>query len=124
MSYIDGFVIAAPKTSREKFIQHAETADAVFMEWGATRVLECWEDDVPDGTVTDLRRAVQAKDDEAVVFSWVEWPDKESRDAGMKKMMEAMETDPRVSVENNPMPFDGKRMIFGGFVPVVALEKS
>ncbi|MCB1690155.1 MAG: DUF1428 domain-containing protein, partial [Halioglobus sp.] len=82
MSYIDGFVIAVPKANKEKFIRHAETADAAFIEFGATRVLECWEDDVTDGKVTDFRRSVQAREDEAVVFSWIEWPDKTSRDAG------------------------------------------
>jgi len=123
MSYIDGFIIAVPKTNKEKFTQHAQTADAVFMELGATRVFECWEDDVPDGKVTDFRRAVQAKEDEAVVFSWVEWPDKTTRDAGMKQMMNDMESDPRINSEKNPMPFDGMRMVFGGFAPVVALEK-
>lgn len=123
MSYIDGFLIAVPKANKEKFIQHAEFTDAVIMEWGATRILECWEDDVPDGKVTDFRRAVQAQEDEVVAFSWIEWPDKASRDAGMKKMSAAMESDPRLSPEKNPMPFDGKRMIFGGFVPVVKLEK-
>lgn len=123
MSYIDGFVLAVPKTSKENFIEHAEVADAAFMEWGAIRVLECWEDDVPDGKITDFRRAVQAKEDEAVVFSWIEWPDKATRDAGMEKMMAAMATDPRINQEKNPMPFDGMRMIFGGFVPVVELEK-
>lgn len=123
MSYIDGFILAVPKVNREKFVQHAEVADAAFMEWGATRVLECWEDDVSDGNVTDFRRAVQAREDEAVVFSWVEWPDKATRDAGMQRMMAAMDTDPRISREKNPMPFDGMRMVFGGFVPVVELEK-
>lgn len=123
MSYIDGFIIAVPKTNKEKFIQHAQTADAAFMELGAIRVFECWEDDVPDGKVTDFRRAVQAKEDEAVVFSWVEWPDKTTRDAGMKQMMNDMESDPRINSEKNPMPFDGMRMVFGGFAPVVALEK-
>ena len=123
MSYIDGFIIAVPKTNKEKFIQHAQTADAAFMELGAIRVFECWEDDVPDGKVTDFRRAVQAKEDEAVVFSWVEWPDKPTRDAGMKQMMNDMESDPRINSERNPMPFDGMRMVFGGFAPVVALEK-
>ena len=123
MSYIDGFIIAVPKTNKEKFTQHAQTADAVFMELGATRVFECWEDDVPDGKVTDFRRAVQAKEDEAVVFSWVEWPDKTTRDAGMKQMMNDMESDPRINSEKNPMPFDGMRMVFGGFTSVVALEK-
>lgn len=123
MSYIDGFILAVPKVNKEKFVQHAEVADAAFMEWGANRVLECWEDDVCDGNVTDFRRAVQAREDEAVVYSWVEWPDKATRDAGMQRMMAAMDTDPRISREKNPMPFDGMRMVFGGFVPVVELEK-
>jgi uncharacterized protein YbaA (DUF1428 family) len=117
MSYIDGFVIAVPTANREKFIEHASTFDVCFQEFGATRVVECWSDDVPDGKLTDFRRAVQATPDEAVVFSWIEWPDKATRDAGMEKMMK----DPRLSPEKTPMPFDGKRMIFGGFVPVVTL---
>ncbi|GGX40053.1 hypothetical protein GCM10007392_03310 [Saccharospirillum salsuginis] len=123
MSYIDGIVTAVPKANKDAFIQHAETADAAFMEWGALRVLECWEDDVPDGKVTDFRRAVQATDDEVVVFAWIEWPDKATRDAGMAKMMQAMDSDPRLNPEKNPMPFDGKRMIFGGFSPVVDFKK-
>tara|TARA_R110002049_G_scaffold133139_1_gene292554 strand:- start:770 stop:1141 length:372 start_codon:yes stop_codon:yes gene_type:complete len=122
MSYVDGFILAVPKDNKEKFTQHADTADAVFMEWGATRVLECWEDDVPDGKTTDFRRAVKATKDEAVVFSWIEWPDKATRDAAMAKMMSATDTDPRMDPQKNPMPFDGMRMIFGGFVPVVKLE--
>lgn len=122
MSYIDGFILAVPKANKEKFITHAEVADAAFMEWGATRVLECWEDDVPDGSITDFRRAVQAEKGEAVIFSWIEWPDKATRDSGMEKMMAAMKTDPRVNQETNPMPFDGMRLIFGGFIPVVKLE--
>ena len=123
MSYVDGFVIAVPKANKEKFIEHAKLGDSVFTDLGATRVVECWEDSVPDGKVTDFRRAVQAKDDEAVVFSWIEWPDKATRDAGMAKMDELMKTDPRMNPEKNPMPFDGKRMIFGGFMPVVTLER-
>lgn len=122
MRYIDGFVLAVPKANEEKFTQHAEITGAAFMEWGATRILECWEDDVPDGKVTDFRRAVRAKEDEAVLFSWIEWPDKATRDAGMEKMMTTMESDSRLNPEKNPMPFDGMRMIFGGFVPVVELE--
>jgi len=117
MPYIDGFVAAVPTANKQKFIDHARQGDPVFIEQGATRVVECWGDDVPEGKVTDFRRAVQAKDDESVVFSWIEWPDKPTRDAGMQKMME----DPRLSPENNPMPFDGKRLIYGGFVPVVEL---
>lgn len=103
MSYIDGFVLAVPTANKEKFIAHANKGDSVFLEYGATRVLECWGDDVPNGKQTDFRRAVQAKDDETVVFSWIEWPDKATRDAGMTAIM----NDPRMSPENNPMPFDG-----------------
>ena len=117
MAYIDGFVIAVPTANKQKFIEHANQGDSVFMEFGATRVLECWGDDVPAGKQTDFQRAVQAKDDETVVFSWIEWPDKATRDAGMEKMMK----DPRMNPETNPMPFDGKRMIYGGFAPVVEL---
>jgi uncharacterized protein YbaA (DUF1428 family) len=116
MSYIDGFVIAVPHANREKFIEHARTFDAIFLEFGATRVTECWGDDVPDGKVTDFRRAVQATQEETVVFSWIEWPDKATRDAGMEKFMK----DPRMEAAGD-MPFDGKRMIFGGFAPVISL---
>jgi uncharacterized protein YbaA (DUF1428 family) len=121
MSYIDGFVIAVPTARKEDFIHHARTANAVFKELGATRILECWGDDVPDGKLTDFRRAVQASPDETVVFSWIEWPDKATRDAAMGRMDELMKTDDRLNAEKNPMPFDGKRLIFGGFAPVVEL---
>src|SRR5688572_18882907 len=121
MAYIDGFVIAVPTANRQQFIDHASKADSVFKELGATRVLECWGDDVRDGKLTDFRRAVQAKEDETVVFSWVEWPDKATRDAAMSRMDELMKTDERFNPEKNPMPFDGKRLIYGGFAPVVEL---
>ena len=117
MSYIDGFVIAVPNGNKQKFIEHAKRGDSAFIEAGATRVIECWGDDVKDGKLTDFRRAVQATGDEAVVFSWIEWPDKATRDSGMAKVM----NDPRLNPQTNPMPFDGKRMIFGGFSPVVQL---
>jgi uncharacterized protein YbaA (DUF1428 family) len=123
MSYIDGFVIAVPTANKQAFTDHARTADPVFMELGALRVIECWGDDVPDGKLTDFRRAVQATEDETVVFSWIEWPDKATRDAGMAKMMEMASTDPRMDPAKNPMPFDGKRMIFGGFSPVVDMRE-
>jgi len=121
MSYIDGFVLAVPTSDRQAFIDHAGRANQVFMEMGALRIRECWGDDVPDGKVTDFRRAVQAQPDETVVFSWIEWPDKATRDAAMARMEGVMETDDRLSPATNPMPFDGKRMIFGGFSPVVVL---
>ncbi|OEZ00057.1 MULTISPECIES: DUF1428 domain-containing protein [Stenotrophomonas] len=118
MSYIDGFVLAVPTANKEKFIKHANEGDSVFIEFGATRVVECWGDDVTHGKQTDFFRAVEAKDDETIVFSWIEWPDKATRDAGMEKMM----SDPRMDPANNPMPFDGKRMIYAGFVPIVELN--
>jgi uncharacterized protein YbaA (DUF1428 family) len=125
MSYIDGYVIAVPTANKQKFIDHANLGDSVFMELGASRNLECWGDDVKDGMLTDFRKAVEAKDDETVVFSWIEWPDKATRDAAHAKMIDWMNNpeaaDPRMDPSKNPMPFDGKRMIFGGFAPVVML---
>lgn len=121
MAYLDGFVIAVPIANRDKFIAHAEGADTVFTDLGATRVVECWDDNVPAGHTTDFRRAVEAKDDEAIVFSWIEWPDKATRDAAMDKMMSEDFDDPRMDMEKNPMPFDGARLIYGGFAPVVEL---
>jgi len=120
MAYVDGFVLAVPTADKQKFVDYANTFDTMFLEFGATRVTECWGDDVPDGKQTDFRRSVQAKPDETVVFSWIEWPDKATRDAGMEKAMK----DPRMQPENAPMPFDGKRMIFGGFAPVVNIQPT
>ncbi|MBI1250972.1 MAG: DUF1428 family protein [Alphaproteobacteria bacterium] len=123
MSYIDGFVIAVPKANKQAFIDHANFGDTVFIELGALRVVECWGDDVPIGKVTDFQRAVQATDDEIVVFSWIEWPDKATRDAAMAKMTQDMGGDDRMNPEKNPMPFDGVRMIYGGFAPIVDLRR-
>ena len=80
MSYIDGFVLAVPTANRQKFIAHANKFGSAFIEHGATRVVECWGADVPKGKTTDFQGAVQAKEDETVAFSWIEWPDKASRD--------------------------------------------
>lgn len=110
MSYIDGYVVPVPAANRAAYKAMAEMTLVMFKEFGAIRVVECWGDDVPDGKVTDFRRAVQAGSDESIVFSWVEWPDKATRDAGHKRMME----DPRMA-EMTDIPFDGKRMIIGGF---------
>lgn len=87
----------------------------VFKEHGATRLVECWEDDVPEGEVTSFPKAVKCKPDESVVFSWVVWPSRGARDAGMEKIM----NDSRMSEQENPMPFDGKRLIYGGFQMIV-----
>jgi uncharacterized protein YbaA (DUF1428 family) len=115
MAYIDGFVAAVPTANREAFRQHAQMAAGVFKEHGALKVVECWGDDVPEGTLTSFSMAVKRNDDEAVVFSWIVWPSREARDKGMNAVM----ADPRVQPDKNPMPFDGKRMIYGGFEVIV-----
>ena len=115
--YIDGFVIPVPSDKKQAFIDHARAIDPLFLELGATRIVEGWGDDVPPGTVTDFARSVAATGDETVAFSWIEWPDKATRDAAF----ETLRDDPRMM--DTPMPFDGKRMIFGGFDPVFVLEK-
>lgn len=123
MRYIDGFVIACPEAKKQAFIDHASRADSFFIEHGALRVVECWGDDVPEGKTTDFRMAVKAEPGEAVVFSYIEWPDKATRDACLAVMMAKGFSDPRMDATLNPMPFDGKRMIFGGFIPVVVLDR-
>lgn len=115
MTYVDGFVAAVPNANREKFIAHSRTMAPILKEFGAISITDCWGDDVPDGEVTSFSMAVQKKDDETVVFSWIVWPDKETRNAGMGRMM----SDPRLNSPDMAMPFDGKRLIFGGFVPVM-----
>ncbi|TZG27357.1 DUF1428 domain-containing protein [Sphingomonas montanisoli] len=98
MAYIDGFVLAVPTANKDKFVEHARKGDSVFMDLGAVRVFECWGDDIRDGKQTDFRRAVQATADETVVFSWIEWPDKATRDAAMAKMDDLMKTDERMAL--------------------------
>ncbi len=119
MAYIDGFVLAVPAAKRREFIEHAEFIDAQIKECGASRVVECWDDDVPDGKLTDFRKAVQAEEGEIVVFSWIEWPDKATRDEGMRKLQQRAAQDERWDMEKNPPPYDGKRMIWGGFKPLL-----
>ncbi|MEM7446376.1 MAG: DUF1428 domain-containing protein [Pseudomonadota bacterium] len=111
MTYVDGFVIAVPTENKSAYQAHAETSAAVLKEHGALKLVECWGDDVPKGEVTDFYGAVQAKEGETIVFAWLTWPDKATRDAAMPKIM----ADPRMQPDTNPMPYDGKRMIFGGF---------
>jgi len=111
--YVDGFVLAVPHARRHEFETFAKTCDPVFMEHGAHWIMENWGVDVPEGRLTDFKRAVQARPDEAIVFSWVQWADRATRDAGNEKIM----NDPRLAAFG--MPFDSKRLIFGGFQPVV-----
>ncbi len=113
--YIDGFVAAVPTANRDAYRRHAEAAAIVFKEHGALRLVECWGDDVPDGKLTSFPMAVKKQADETVVFSWITWPSRQVRDAAMPKVME----DPRIKPEANPMPFDGKRLIYGGFSVIV-----
>jgi uncharacterized protein YbaA (DUF1428 family) len=115
MTYVDGYVVAVPTANREKYRKFAAEAAGVFRENGALAVVECWGDDVPEGKVTSFPMAVKKEDNETVVFSWITWPSKDVRDKGMKKAME----DPRFDPKSNPMPFDGKRMIYGGFEMIV-----
>ncbi|KQV95719.1 DUF1428 domain-containing protein [Rhizobacter sp. Root1221] len=114
MNYVDGFVVPVPTANREIYLRHAQAAAAVFKEHGALEVVECWGDDVPEGKLTSFPMAVQRKDDETVVFSWITWPSRAVRDEGMKKSM----ADPRLQAES--MPFDGKRLIYGGFEVIVS----
>ncbi|EJL30375.1 hypothetical protein PMI01_03152 [Caulobacter sp. AP07] len=111
MSYVDGFVLAVPKANLDAYRKMAQLGGSVWMEYGALSYVECIGDDVPYGELTSFPRAVQAKDDEVVVFSWVTYKDKASRDDIMAKVM----ADTRLKDSMTNMPFDGKRMIFGGF---------
>lgn len=113
MSYMDGFLIPVPNGNRQAYIDMAAKAAPIFIEHGATRVVETWNDDIPAGKINDFRTAVIAEEDEGVVFSWVEWPSKEARVAGMEKVMK----DERM--QSGEIPFSGARMIYGGFTTVV-----
>lgn len=115
MAYVDGFVIAVPAANKDAYAKHAAESIQLFKDFGATRVVECWGDDVPVGKVTDFRRAVKAEEDEVVVLGWIEYPSKEIRDTANTKMME----DPRMKEMGDQMPFDAKRMIYGGFASII-----
>lgn len=119
MTYISGFVVPVPDASKQTYIDYSRAAWPTFRRFGALRQVECWGDDIPDGKLTDFRRAVQAKDDETVVFGWIEWPDRATADTSWQKMQD----DPEMAQMGN-MPFDGSRMIWGGFAPVFAGGKD
>ena len=113
---VDGYLVPVPTAKKDEYKRIAELGAGIFKECGALSVVECWGDDVPEGKVTSFPMAVKRKDDETVVFSWVTWPSKAVRDVGMKKFME----DPRMQPGASAMPFDGQRMIFGGFQVLVS----
>ena len=114
--YVDGIILPVPDSDRETYVEMAEMAAKVFLEHGAVRDLEAWGVDVPVGEVTSFPRSVEAQDGETVVFSFIEWPDEQTRNEGWKKVME----DERMQPGAMNMPFDGKRMYWGGFKPIVA----
>lgn len=111
MSYVDGMICAVPTAKKQAYLEHARIAAEVFRENGALAVNEGWGVEVPDGETTSLPMAVKKQEDETVCFSWILWPSKEARDAAWERIMQ----DERLSCERNPMPFDGKRMAYGGF---------
>lgn len=119
MSYVDGYVLTVPTANKDRYKRHAEAAAAVFMDYGALKLVECWGDDVPQGEVTSFPMAVKCQEDETVCFSWIIWPSRQARDAGWEKIM----ADPRMQSDSDSgigeMPFDGKRMIYGGFEMIV-----
>ena len=117
MSYIDGFVAAVPTANKQKYIEYANEMALVCKEYGVLRVIENWGDNLPDGEVTSFPMAVKCKENETIVFSWMVWPSKESRDEGWK----AMKEDPRMNPKKKSMPFDGKRLIYGGFKTIVEI---
>ena len=117
MSYVDGFVLAVPKDRLEDYKALARLAGSVWKEHGALAYVECTGDDTPYGELTSFPRAVQAKDDEVVVFSWIVYASRAARDEINAKVM----ADPRIKMDPAKMPFDGQRMIFGGFESFVEL---
>jgi uncharacterized protein YbaA (DUF1428 family) len=115
MSYIDGFVIPVPNGNKQAYVDMAAKAAPIFIEYGATRVVETWNDDIKPGKINDFNTAVIATvGEESVVFSWIEWPSKEIRDTAWEGLMK----DERMQPEGE-MPFVGARMIYGGFTTIV-----
>lgn len=114
MTYVDGYVLAVPTANRAAYQKLAEDVAILFKEYGALKVVECWGDDVPEGKLTSFPMAVKCEENETVVFSWIVWPSREVRDRGNQQVM----ADPRMQ-SSKEMPFDGKRLIYGGFETIV-----
>ena len=115
MTYFEGFIVPVPEANKDAYRKHASGFAPMFREVGVQRVVEAWDSDIPEGKVTDFRKAVDARPDEKIVFSWFEYPNRQARDAANEKFM----TDPRMKEMGSDMPFDGKRMIMGGFDGIV-----
>ena len=117
MAYVDGFIVPVPKAKLEAYKEMARTAGDVWMEHGALSYVECIGDDIPYGEMTSFSRSVQATEEETVVFSWITYKDRASRDEILAKVM----ADPRLAGEDWKQVFDGKRMIYGGFQAFLTL---
>ena len=115
MTYFEGFIVPVPEANKAAYEKHATQFAPLVQRVGVQRMVESWDSDVPEGKVTDFRKAVDAKPDERVVFSWFEYPDRQARDAANEKFM----SDPQMEEMGKDMPFDGKRMIMGGFESIV-----
>ena len=115
MTYFEGFIVPVPENNRDAYRKHASEAAPLFQEFGVKRAVEAWDSDVPEGKVTDFRMAVDARPEEKIVFSWFEYPSRQERDTANDKFM----NDPRMKEMGSSMPFDAKRMIFGGFDGIV-----
>nr|WP_294848842.1 DUF1428 domain-containing protein [uncultured Sphingomonas sp.] len=113
VGYTDGYILPVPEGNKAQYLEMAEKMATSFKDKGALRVVEGWGDDVPDGKVTDFKRAVKAEDGENIVYSYVQWPDKATRDQAWNELM----NDP--TMQNQTPPFDGKRMFWGGFRPIL-----
>ena len=117
MSYIDGFIAAVPTENKQAYLDMALKMNTLFKQHGALEIVENWGTDVPEGTLTSFTMAVKREENESIVFSWIKWSSKEARDAAWGILMQ----DPQMQPGANPMPFDGKRMIFGGFETMLEL---
>lgn len=114
MTYVQGYVIPVKPGMKEAYRALAARVAPVFRDYGAERIMECWGEDVPDGKRTDFRRAVAAQEGEGIVFSWILWPDRATADAAHDKIW----SDPRMEGTSDDLPFDGSRMILGGFATI------
>jgi uncharacterized protein YbaA (DUF1428 family) len=115
MAYVDGFLIPVPDARKEEYRAHEEKWWPYFRDKGATALVVCWGDNVPAGEVTDFRRAVDLQEGETVVLAWMTWPDKATRDKSFADMMQDS------SLQTMEMPFDGKRLVYGGFMPILSI---
>jgi uncharacterized protein YbaA (DUF1428 family) len=113
MAYVDGFLIPVPDARKDEYLEHEAKWWGWFKDRGAKSLVVCWGDEVPAGKQTDFRRAVDLREGETVVFAWMTWPDKATRDKAFAGMMEDE------AMGSAEMPFDGKRMVYGGFAPIL-----